>query len=54
MFTSWKTSLLGIGLGFLNLVVNGMTAKQAGMSLGLAALGCLAKDHNVTGGTVSQ
>lgn len=54
MLTSWKTSLIGLGIGFLNLLANGLTPKQAGLSLGVAILGCLAKDHDVTGGARVQ
>jgi hypothetical protein len=51
---NWKTTLLGIGAGVLNLVANGMTWKQALLSTGLAALGFFAKDKNVTGGDTRQ
>jgi hypothetical protein len=51
---NWKTTLLGIAAGFMNLIAGGMTPKNAGLSLALAALGCAAKDLNVTGGTVDQ
>lgn len=49
MFKSWKTTLLGLGLGALNLFANGASPKQVGLSLGLLALGAVAKDHNVSG-----
>jgi hypothetical protein len=51
---NWKTTLAGLGVGFLNLYANGMSAKTAALSVGLAALGVFAKDANVTGGTVRQ
>lgn len=51
VFTNWKTTLLGILAGALNLVVNGVNWKQALISATLAALGIAAKDANVTGGT---
>lgn len=51
---NWKTTLAGLALAFLNLYANGMNAKTAAMSAGLAALGVAAKDYNVTGGTSQQ
>lgn len=52
MLKNWKTSLLGFGIGFLNLYASGVNPKNAAMSIGLAALGMLAKDFDVTGGVV--
>jgi len=52
--TSWKTSLLGIGAGALNLLANGTNWKQVLFTVGLSALGLFAKDNNVTGGTTPQ
>lgn len=52
MFTNWKTTLIGVGLGFLNVWASGISAKQTAISIGLAALGAVAKDFNTTGGTV--
>jgi len=49
MFASLKTTLAGIGIGFLNLYANGTAPKQAAFSIGLALLGALAKDFNATG-----
>lgn len=54
MFTSWKTTLAGLAVGFINLWANGISAKQAALSVGVAALGVAAKDLNVTGGTTPQ
>ena len=51
---NWKTTLAGLGAAFLQLLAGGMTAKNAGVAIGLAAIGALAKDHNVTGGQVQQ
>ncbi len=51
---SWKTTLLGIALGFGFAFQNGVSAgvspKNAAIGAGLALLGAFAKDHNVTGG----
>lgn len=56
--TNWKTTVAGVGLGFLNLFVaaltTGVSPKDAALSAGLALNGSLAKDHDVTGGTVRQ
>ncbi len=54
MWNSFKTTLAGIGVGFLNLYANGATPKNAALSIGLALLGSLAKDFNVTGGATKQ
>ena len=51
---NWKTTVAGLSFGVLNLVLSGATVKNAVLSVGLAAIGALAKDHNVTGGTVKQ
>ena len=51
MWASFKTTLVGVGVGFLNLYANGATAKNAALSIGIALLGSLAKDFNATGGT---
>jgi hypothetical protein len=51
---SWKTTLVGFGAGFLNLYAGGFTVKTALLSAALAAFGLVAKDHNVTGGSVAQ
>lgn len=47
---NWRTTLFGIGTGVFNLWANGMTWKQAVSSVGIAAIGCLAKDFSVSGG----
>lgn len=51
---SWKTTLLGIASGALNLFANGASWKQVLLSAGLAAFGLVAKDSQVTGGSVKQ
>lgn len=50
MFRNWKTTLAGLLSGGLNLFANGMGWKQILLTVGLGALGAVAKDHNVTGG----
>ena len=51
MWGSFKTTLVGVGIGFLNLYANGMSPKNAALSVGLALLGAVSKDFNATGGT---
>ncbi len=51
---NWKTTLFGLAAAALNLFANGTNWKQVLVALGLAGLGAVAKDHNVTGGTVTQ
>lgn len=46
---NWKTSLLGLGAGAINLLANGMNWKQVLLSAGIGALGIYAKDYNVSG-----
>lgn len=46
MSKNWKTTLLGLMAGVLNLVANGATWKSAALSVGLAAVGAVAKDYN--------
>ena len=50
---NWKTSLIGVGTGagtaFLTGVQGGLSPKDAAMAAGLAALGLVAKDSNVSG-----
>lgn len=48
---NWKTTLLGIGAGALQLFSQGVNWKSILASLGIAALGAVSKDFNVTGGT---
>lgn len=50
MWNSFRTTLAGIGVGFLNLYANGVSPKNAALSIGLALLGSVAKDFNVSGG----
>jgi hypothetical protein len=54
MFKNWKTTLVGIATGFANLALGGVGIRNIALSAGLAALGAVAKDFNVTGGTVVQ
>ena len=49
MWGSFKTTLVGLGVGILNLYANGMTLKNSALSVGFAVLGALAKDYNVSG-----
>lgn len=61
---NWKTTLAGIGFGLLSVAGHAVDARSSGgpavtlgnlgLSLGLAVIGAVAKDHNVTGGTVVQ
>lgn len=46
---NWKTTLFGFGTAFLNLLANGASPKQAGLSIGMAAWGLVQKDNNVSG-----
>lgn len=47
-FASWKTTIFGIGAGGLNMLANGTKWQQVLLSIGLAFLGGLAKDANVS------
>lgn len=51
---NWKTTLAGLAAAGLNLFAQGTNWKNVLVSVGLAALGTLAKDSNVTGGSVQQ
>lgn len=55
---NWKTSLFGLltGAGYLLLqaLAGGVRPKDALLATGIAVLGAVAKDHNVTGGTKPQ
>lgn len=50
---NWKTTLLGLALGFgfafQDGLSGGLTPKNALLGAGLAALGLVAKDFNVSG-----
>jgi hypothetical protein len=46
---NWKTTVAGFAAGFLSLYANGMNAKSAATAAGLALIGSLAKDSDVTG-----
>jgi len=59
---NWKTTLAGMLAAVANLLmplvmggqVSQISSRDLAVSAGLAALGYLAKDKNVTGGTVEQ
>lgn len=55
---NWKTTAAGWGsafvYAFLAAMHGGLTPKDAAVAAGLGLIGSLAKDHNVTGGTVEQ
>ena len=58
---NWKTTAIGIGFGAANLFASGAFTQDGKfnwqaflLSTGMAALGLVAKDHNVTGGTTQQ
>lgn len=60
MFTSWKTTLLGLllggGISIDAFIQQGVSQgwKQAIVGLIIVCLGALMKDHDVTGGTKQQ
>lgn len=54
MFNNWKTTVLGIAIAFGNLLAQGVSLKNAAMSVGIALFGAISKDYNVTGGTKPQ
>ena len=45
---SWKTTLIGLGMGAFNLLIHGCSWQQVAMSVGYAALGALSKDFNIS------
>jgi hypothetical protein len=49
MFRNWKTTVFGLASAGLNMFANGTNWKQVLLSIGIAAVGLVAKDHNVTG-----
>ena len=55
---NWKTTLIavltGAGYLFLQALSGGVRPKDALLATGLALLGAVAKDHNVTGGSTPQ
>ena len=51
---SWKTTLLGLIAGGLNLYAGGMSLKNTLLSICIAALGVAAKDSGVTGGSLRE
>jgi len=51
MFGNWKTTLVGIGVAFLNLYAQGANPKNAALSIALGVLGAVSKDFNATGGS---
>ena len=59
--TNWKTTLVGIIVAVANLFGSGVYTNGGAInwkafltSAGIAALGLVAKDHDVTGGTREQ
>lgn len=50
---SWKTTLIGLGTSFGYLLLQGLSSgiapKDAALAAGIALLGIVSKDHNVTG-----
>lgn len=54
MFKNWKTTIAGFTGGGLTLYAGGTDFKHILLALALAGLGSVAKDSNVTGGTVQQ
>ena len=52
--TNWKTSLIGVVMAAVQFHQGGMTWHNALVAALFAALGLVAKDSNVTGGTVKQ
>lgn len=58
MQKNWKTTVAGVAAGalyaFLAALQGGFKPQDAAVAAGLAAIGTLAKDHNVTGGTQAQ
>lgn len=65
MFKNWKTTLGGLVAGLpigINAVINayaagelnGQSGSQLFLAIGIILLGAYSKDHNVTGGSISQ
>ena len=52
--TNWKTSLIGVVMAAVQLHQGGMGWRNALVAALFASLGLVAKDSNVTGGTVKQ
>lgn len=46
---SWKTTTIGFAAAVLQLMAGGMNLKSAAMAAAVAALGAMAKDHDVSG-----
>ena len=51
---NWKTSLIGVVMGAIQLHQGGLSWQNAAFAALMAALGLAAKDSNVTGGTKIQ
>jgi hypothetical protein len=55
---NWKTTLIGLLTGggylFLQALSSGVKLRDALLATGIVVLGAVAKDSNVTGGTVKQ
>ena len=59
MLSNWKTTVTGIVLAALQIVpqfghIGSLTIRDWLTAIGTITLGALAKDHNVTGGTIQQ
>jgi len=54
IFVNWHTTIIGVLAGALQLHQGGMTWGNAFQAALLAALGLVAKDRQVTGGTKVQ
>ena len=46
MTKNWKTTLLGLVAGVVNLVASGASWRSAALSIGIAAVGAAAKDYS--------
>ena len=51
---NWKTTLIGLITSALTLYAQGISPKSIAVASGIALLGIVAKDNNVTGGSVKQ
>lgn len=51
---NWRTTLIGFGLAAAQMFMGGANWKNILIAVGMAALGAVAKDAQVTGGTSVQ
>ena len=56
---NWKTTLIGVGAGIAYILSKVLShtfdaATDISIAAGMAGLGIVAKDHNVTGGSTQQ